>query len=214
MNKILLGHKYVGNFIDAPVRLGMIFRMDAQQFIPAMHFNDAYPAINLGKWTEAGSKGNIRFSETTSVSFSFGASATTGIGESELGIKFKKAKSVAGYVQDAVVERFGYSNILPQLKQIWTDQGYAKFYKEYVLVFEVVTAASGTLVYSEDRNNEVVLRHKLGVAVKKIADLGSGNFEFVSNSKRTLEIIRAVAHKPLFKAFRLRKDWRPEILGT
>jgi hypothetical protein len=214
MNKILLGHKYVGNFIDAPVRLGMIFRMDAQQFIPAMHFNDAYPAINLGKWTEAGSKGNIRFSESTSVSFAFGASATTGIGESEIGIKFKKSKSVAGYVQDAAVERFGYSNILPQLKKLWNAQGYSQYYKEYVLVFEVVTAASGTLIYSEDRNNEVVLRHKLGAAVKKIADLGSGNFEFVSNSKRTLEIIRAVAHKPLFKAFRLRKDWRPEILGT
>ena len=214
MNKILLGHKYVGNFIDAPVRLGMIFRMDAQQFIPAMHFNDAYPDINLGKWTETGSKGNIRFAESTSVSFSFGVSATTGVGESELGIKFKKAKSVAGYVQDAAVERFGYSNILPQLKELWNAQGYSKYYKEYVLVFEIVTAASGTLIYSEDRNNEVVLRHKLGAAVKKIADLGSGNFEFVSNSKRTLEIIRAVAHKPLFKAFRLRKDWRPEILGT
>jgi hypothetical protein len=148
------------------------------------------------------------------VSFTFGASATSKIGETELKISFKKAKSVAGYVEDAVVESFRFVNILPQLKEIWNAQGFTKFYKEYVVVFDIITAASGTLIYSEDKNNEVVLRHKLGAPVKKLADLGSGNFEYVSNSKRTLEIIRPVAHKPLFKAFRLRKDWRPEILGS
>lgn len=214
MNKILLGHKYVANFIDAPVRLGMIFRMDDKQFIPAMHINDAYPDVNLSKLTDSGTKGSIRFSESQSVSIAFGASATSKIGETELKISFKKAKSVAGYVEDAVVESFRFVNILPQLKEIWNAQGFTKFYKEYVVVFDIITAASGTLIYSEDKNNEVVLRHKLGTPVKKLADLGSGNFEYVSNSKRTLEIIRPVAHKPLFKAFRLRKDWRPEILGS
>src|SRR5688572_4571589 len=190
MNKILPGHKYVGNFIDAPVQLGMIFRMDDKQFIPAMHINDAYPDINLAKLTNTGSKGGIRFSESQEVAFSFGASATSKLGESELKISFKKARSVAGYIEDAAVETLRYAGILPQLKEIWNAQGFTKFYKEYVLVFDVVTAGSGTLIYSEDKNNEVVLRHKLGTPVKKLADLGSGSFEYVSNSKRTLEIIR------------------------
>ena len=47
----------------------------------------------------------------------------------------------------------------------------------------------------------------------KIAELASGNFEYVSNTKRTLEIIRTTRHRPLFKAFRLRSNWEPEILG-
>ena len=98
-------------------------------------------------------------------------------------------------------------------KTIWSDRGFVKYLREYFLVFQIVTAASGTFIYSEDRNNEVVLKHTLGEKVTKIADLGTGNFEYVSNTKRTLEIIRPVVHKPLFKAFRFKKSWEPEILG-
>jgi hypothetical protein len=213
MNKILPGHKYVANFLDAPVRLGMIFRMDDDQFIPAMHFNDAFPAIDLKKWTDAGSKGVIRFNQSKEVAVSVGASAETGIGKSEVKITFKKSRSVAGVIQDGEVDTLRYENILPQLKQIWVDRGYSKFWKEYIFLFDVVTAASGTLIYSEESKNEVVLKHTLNESVTKIADLGSGNFEYVSNKKRTFEIIRAVAHKPLFKAFHLKNNWKPEILG-
>jgi hypothetical protein len=213
MNKILAGHQYVANFLDAPVRIGMIFRMDDKQFIPAMHFNDAFPGIDLKKWIDTGTKGIIKFSATKEVALTFGSSATTGIGQSEVKLKFQKAKSAAGAIQDAAIENLRYGNVLPQLKQMWQDQGYVHFRKEYVFVYDVVTAGSGTLVYSEEGKNEVVLKHALGEKVTKIADLGSGNFEYVSNTKRTLEIIRPVAHRPLFKAFTLKANWQPEVLG-
>ena len=128
MNKILGGHKYVANFLDAPIRIGMVFRMDEEQFIPAMHFNDAFPGIDLAKWIEAGTKGMLKFAEAKDVTISFGASAASGIGKSAVKFKFQRSRSV-------------------------------------------------------------------------------------SNTKRTLEIIRPVVHKPLFKAFTFKKDWQPDILG-
>jgi len=213
MNKILLGHKFVANFLDSPVQLGMIYRMDDKQFIPALHFNDSFSDMNLDKWTNSGTKGMIKFSESTNVNISFGGSASTSIGKSEVKIKFIKKHSVAGAIQDAIIRSIRYQPIIEQLKKIWTDNDFINFPKNYIFVFEIVTAASGTLIYSEEANNEVVLKHSLEGPVSKIADLGSGNFEYVSNSKRTLEIIRNVAHKPLFKAFYFRKNWQPEILG-
>lgn len=214
MNKVLQGERYVANFIDAPVRVGSIFRMDHDQFIPALHFNDAYPDIDMAKWTDSGTKGILKFSESKQVTISFGGGATSGIGKTEVKLKFTRSKSVAGAIQDASVSSIRYDNILAQLKQIWSDKGYVNFLEDYIFVFEVVTAASGTLIYSEEANNEVVLKHTLDNAVTKVVDLASGNFEYVSNTKRTLEIIRNVAHKPLFRAFTFRKNWQPRILGA
>lgn len=213
MNKILAGHQYVANFLDAPVSIGMIFRMDDNQFIPALHFNDVFPEVNLSKWTNSGTKGDIRFSAASNVTISFGASATTNVGESAVKFKFHKKKTAAGAIGNAAIDNLRFHNVLEQLKELWTDRGYMKFRKEYILIYEVVTAASATLIYSEESNNEVVLKHKFGAGVTKIADLASGDFEYVSNTKRTLEIIRNIAHKPLFKAFRFTKDWQPEVLG-
>lgn len=213
MNKVLMGHEYVANFLDAPVGIGMIYRMDDDQFIPAIHFNDDFPAVPLPPLIDSGTKGSIKFSESQDVAISFGGSASTGIGKSEVKLTFKKKRSVAGVIDDAAIDSLRYGKILPQLKSIWTARGYIKFLKDYIFVYQVVNAASGTLIYSEDSRNEVILKHTLAEGVTKLADLGSGNFEYVSNTKRTLEIIRNVAHKPLFKAFTFRKNWEPEHLG-
>ena len=213
MNKILLGYKYIANFLDAPVRIGMIYQMDDEQFIPVMHFNDAYPNIDLAKWTDSGTKATIQFTEAKDVDISFGASASSSIGSSEVKLSFKKSKSAAGVIKDAAIDSLRTANVIEDLKKIWTDKGYIKFNKKYLFVFEVVTAASGTLIYSEESKNQVVLKHKFDKAIGKIADLGSGEFEYISNTKRTLEIIRNVAHKPLFKAFYFRSNWQPEIVG-
>lgn len=213
MNMILAGYKYVANFLDEPVRIGMIYQMDDKQFIPAMHFNDAFPNIDLAKWISSGAAASLKFSDQKQVSIVIGGSASTGIGKSEIKFSFKKSRSVAGVLKDAVADSLRTDNVKDNLKQIWIDRGYEKFKKKYIFVFGVVTAASGTLIYSEESKNEVILKHKFDKPISKFADLGSGEFEYVSNTKRTLEIIRETAHKPLFKAFQFRDNWQPEILG-
>lgn len=212
-NKVLAGYKYVANFLDAPVRIGMIYRLDDKQFIPAISFNDVFPEIDLGRWTDTGTPGNIQFTQSKDVSIKFSADVPSQIGKSEVKMNFSKSNTVAGALKDAIVESVRYENILPQLKSIWTDRGFMKYRREYVFVYQIVTAASGTVIYSEESKNEVVLKHKLGEPLGGMAELASGNVEFVKNTKRTIEIIRQVAHKPLFGAFRFLKTWEPEILG-
>jgi len=213
MNKVLTGEQYVANFLDEPIRIGTIFRMDDAQFVIAIQFDQAFPNVPLAPYVDKGSAGTLKFSEQKNVSITFGVSATTPEGESEVTMKFKRARSAAGAFAAARVEAVSYMPILPQLKKLWTDNGLVKYRREYFFVFQTVTAASGTFIYSEDRNNEVVLKHTAGATVSKLADLASGSFEYLSNTKRTLEIIRTTRHRPLFKAFRLRSDWEPEILG-
>ena len=211
MNKVLSGEQYIANFLDEPIRIGTIFRMDDAQFVIALQFDQAFPDIRLAKYIDTGSAGTLKFSEERDVAIGFGASAAAG--PSQVSLKFKRARSAAGAFAGARVEAVSYIPILPQLKKLWTDNGLVNYRREYFFVFQTVTAASGTFIYSEDRNNDVVLKHTSGEKVSKIADLASGNFEYVSNTKRTLEIIRTTRHRPLFEAFRLRSDWEPEILG-
>ena len=213
MNKVLSGEQYIANFLDEPIRIGTIFRMDDAQFVIALQFDQAFPDTRLAKYIDTGSAGTLKFSEQRDVAIAFGASAAASAGTSAVSLKFKRARSAAGAFAGARVEAVSYMPILPELKKLWTDNGLVKYRREYFFVFQTVTAASGTFIYSEDRNNEVVLKHTLGDKVSKIGDLASGHFEYVSNTKRTLEIIRTTRHRPLFKAFRLRSNWEPEILG-
>ena len=205
MNKVLSGEQYIANFLDEPIRIGTIFRMDDAQFVIALQFDQAFPDIKLAKYIGIGSAGTLKFSERRDVAVTLGGP--------EVILKFKRARSAAGAFARARVEALSYLPILPQLKKLWTDNGLVNYRREYFFVFQTVTAASGTFIYSEDKNNEVVLKHAFGETMSKLADLATGNFEYVSNIKRTLEIIRTTRHRPLFKAFRLRSDWEPEILG-
>ena len=213
MNKVLPGHQYIANFLDQPFVLGSIFRMDDEQSIHALDLTDRYPKLKLAALTSKGSRGTLTFASARDVTIGFGAAATTPSGQSEVRLKFKRARSIAGALNKASVASLRYDPLLERLQSLWTDRGFVKHRREYFFVFEIVTAASGTLIYSEESNNEVVLEHTLGEKVTKLADLGTGRFEYVSNSKRTLEIIRTASHKPLFKAFRFRANWEPEILG-
>lgn len=213
MNQVLAGQKFVANFLDSPVRIGMIYQMDDKQFIPVLHFNDQFPNINLNQWISAGSPAQLKFNNTKDVSINVGISLPTSIGNTGVQITFKKKRSVAGVINDGIEEALTFGNIANELKQIWTTRGFDKFNTKYIFVYGVLTAASGTLIYSEESGNEVVLKHKLNIPIGKIADLGSGEFEYVSNKKATLEIIRNTAHKPLFRAFYFRKNWQAEILG-
>lgn len=210
LNKVLPGYKYIANFMDEPVSLGMIYRMDERQFIPALHVNDAFPGIDLSALTNTGSPAVIKFSDAKNVEVTFGA----GSAPAQVSFKFKRARSVVGAMQDASASTVSYVPIKKEIKQIWLDNGFDRFLQDYIFVFAVTTAASGTLLYSVERNNEVVLEQSEGAAVKKIADLASGKFTYISNRKQTLEIIRSVAHKPLFKAFRFDRQWQPQIVGS
>jgi len=116
-------------------------------------------------------------------------------------------------MREAVTEQLRFQNIVKQLKELWIENAYDKFRRHYLFVFNVVYAASGTIIFPEEKNNQVVLRHTPGEEVKSLSALGSGNFEYVINTKRTLEIIRNGAHRPLFKAFYFRQNWQPEIVG-
>lgn len=212
-NEVLVGYKYVANFSDQPLRVGSIFRMDDRESILALDLTADYPDLGIASRTSTGSQGSLKFSAQRDVSITFGGSVTGAPGESAVMLKFKRAKSVAGAFNEVYVDALRYDPLLDRLKAIWTDRGFMKYRREYFLVFEALTAASGTLIYSMEKSNEVVLQHTLGTPVTKVADLGSGKFEYVSNTRQTLEIIRTTAHRPLFRAFRFRSSWKPEILG-
>jgi len=213
MNRILGGHNYVANFLGTPVMPGMICRMDDEQFIPALHFNDHFPNVDLSPFCASGSRGVLKFSESRDVSIATGGSASSDIGPSEIRLSFRRKRSVAGAIRDAVTTSIRFAPIRKRLREIWEAHDFDKYRRQYVFIYEVVTAASSTLIYSQESKNTVVLAQKDGATVTKLADLASGNFEYVSNAKRTLEIIRDTAHKPLFKAIRFRRNWQPEILG-
>jgi hypothetical protein len=213
LSRVLNGQQYVANLLDQPVSIGTVFRVDDDQAVLASHISDFDEKVNVRKYVSTGSKGTLKFSESKDVTVRFGGSATTELGESELSLKFTRARSAAGALGDVFVDSLRYDPLLETFQKIWKARKYDKYLREYYLVFETVTAGSGTLIFSEQKNNEVVLKHKMGSKVTSMADLASGQFEYVSNTKRTLESIRNVAHTPLFKAFRFKSNWEPEVLG-
>jgi hypothetical protein len=212
--KVVPGQSYVVNFDDSPVRIGHIYRMDENEPILALRFNDVFPGLSLAELTETGSQGDLKFTGKGGVDISFGVEGSAGdVGSAQVGFKFTKARTLVGALKDAAKSELAYGNIKTKLRQIWEEQGYDQYLDKYAFVFATVTAASGTLLFSLEKNNSVVLESKLKTPVKSLTALASGKFEYVTNTKRTFESIREVAHRPLFKAFTFNDKWEPQILG-
>jgi hypothetical protein len=185
LSRVLNGEQYVANFLDQPVSIGTVFRVDDGQAIIASHISDFDEGVNLRKYISSGAKGTLKFSESKDMSVRFGRSATTELGDSEVSLKFRRARPAAGALGDVFVDSLRFdpllevlqTRVLPRLRDGHGRLGHADLLRA-----------------EEQRGGPQAQARKQG-------------------DKDRRPGIRNVAHTPLFKAFRFKGNREPEVLG-
>jgi hypothetical protein len=212
--RIFSGIGYFGNLLKAGIRVGDIFQMDDRQFILLANISDLDPALVLdASKLSVGTRSNLSYTRESSVNIKFkGDASAPHLGKGEVELNFTRKNSAFVSLKEAEITAIRMELIRAALKRVWDEKNY-KNNGRHVLVFETVKAESGTVIYSEEKNNKVILKATTDEAITSVAKLGSGEVEYVTNSKATLESISTVSFVPMFKALYIRKNGNYEILG-
>jgi len=212
--RILKGLNLIGNFVERPLRVGDIVLNDDGQHLIWANIEDVVDGFSLKGKTETSNRADLKFTSESGVEVKFGGSANANIAKGEVELKFKSKNSA--FISLKQIERtsvkLGLVN--EELKKYWKVHGFDKLanINKYHFISEVITAQSGTVIFSQDQGNTVVLKGKSDIPLTSLAVIGSGSVEFVINTKATLEIISETQIQPLYSAVRYRKNGNFEVI--
>jgi len=212
--RILNGLGLIGNFVEKPLRVGDIVLNDDGQHLIWANIEDVVDGFSLTGLIEKANKSDLEFTSESGVEVKFGGNADTAIAEGEVEIKFNSKNSA--FVSLRQIERTSIKLGLvdKELKKYWKEHGFDKpaNLNKYHFISDVITAESGTVIFSQESSNKVVLKGKSDIPLTSLSVIGSGSVEFVINTKATLEIISETSIQPLYGAVRYRKNGNFEVI--
>ena len=213
-HRLLANVGFYGNFLMSPVKIGDVFQIDQQEHIKLGNIERLTSGITIEGNTDKSTEANFKFTSGREFEINFGANAEMKLGKGEVQINFKSNNSAFVSLTDATTEVLSVGIIEDKLKEYWNKKGYdqAGNRRKFIIISSIISAASGTVIFSQEKNNKVVLKASTDEEVKSIKAMGSGNFEYVSNSKATLEIISPKSIQPLYRALWIRENGKFDIV--
>lgn len=212
-NRLLAGSGYFGNFLRTPISIGDILQIGNRGHIKKGNI-EKLAGISLKEAVETSTEANFKFTTGKEVLISFGANADLKLGKGEVLLEFKRNNSAFVSLSEARTQVLSVGIIEDALKEFWEKKGYntGASRRSFIIVSSVIECASGTTIFSEEKNNKVVLKASTNEEVKSIKAMGSGKFEYVSNTKATMEMISTKPMQPLYSALWIRANGKFEIV--
>lgn len=210
--KLFKGIDYIGNFLGEPIALGNIYRCDDRSFVLLANVADLISDLSLSEITVTSKKQNITYTKESNISVKIGAEGNTTVGKGEIELNFTRKNSAFVALKDVTVSQLKLQLLEEKLQAVWKKKKY-RTNGHHIVVNQVMDAQSGTVIFSEERNNKVVLKASADEKLTSVVKAGSGNVEFVTNTKATLEIISTQPILPMFKAFFYNRKGEIEVVG-
>jgi len=213
--KVLSKVGLIGNFIERPLKVGDIVLNDDGQHLIWGNIEDVVDGFSLqGKIVES-SKADLKYTTESDIKVTIGGTANATITEGEIELSFNSKNTAFVSLKQIKRSSLKLALIDNKLKEYWKQKGFDKAGNrdKYHFIAEIIDAESGTVIFSQDRGNKVVLKGKNNTPITSVACVGDGKIEFVSNSKSTLEIISETPIQPLYTAVKYRANGNFEIVG-
>lgn len=212
--RVLSGLKLIGNFVERPLKVGDIVLNDDGQHKLWANIEDVVEGFSLEGKLEVSNSANLKFTSESDVDVKFGGTANNLVAEGKVVLEFKSQNSAFISLNQIVRTSVKLGLVNSVLKKYWAEQGFDKLNKlnKYHFISEVITAQSGTVIFSQDKSNTVILKGKNNVPLPSFAAIGSGKVELDFSSKETLQIISEKTIQPLYSAVRYRKNGNFEVV--
>lgn len=213
--KVLSGLDLIANFVERPLRVGDIVLNDDGQHLIWGNIEDVVDGFSLqGKLAES-SKADLKYTSESGVKVSIGGSAGTAVAKGEIEITFNRKNSAFVSLRQITRTSLKLALVSDALDAYWKIKGFHKpsNRNRYHFITETIEAASGTVIFSQEKGNKVVITGKNNTPLGSIATAGEGRVEYVSNARSTLEIISDARIQPLYTAVRFRANGHVEIVG-
>lgn len=213
--KILSGLGLIGNFIERPLKVGDIVLNDDGQHLIWGNIEDVIDGFSLEGKIVVANKADLKYTSESNIDVAIGGIANTTVAQGEIQLKFNSKNSAFISLKQIKHSAVKLALIDTELKDYWERKGFNKLINrhKYHFISDVIEAESGTVIFSQDKGNTVVIKGKNNIPLTSVAVVGSGQVEYVSNSKSTLEIISETPIMPLYTAVRYKLNGNFEIVG-
>lgn len=213
--KVLNGLGLIGNFIERPLRVGDIVLNDDGQHLIWGNIEDIVDGFSLEGKTVESNKADLKYTSESNVNVEIGGKANSTVAEGEIQLKFNSKNSAFISLKQIKSTAVKLALIDSELKEYWKQKGFDKLQNrhKYHFISSVIEAESGTVIFSQDKGNTVVIQGKNNMPLTSIAVVGEGKVEYVSNSKSTIEIISETKIQPLYTALRYKGNGNFEVVG-
>lgn len=213
--RVLSGLGLIGNFIERPLRVGDIVLNDDGQHLIWGNIGDVIDGLSIEDLTVVSNASDLKYTSESSVEILIGGNVGSTVAKGEIELKFNAKNSAFIYFKQIKRSSLKLGLIDVKLKEYWRKKGFDKpsNRNKYHFIAEVIDADSGTMIFSQDKSNKVVLTGKNNTPLTSLEGFGEGRIEFVTNTKSTLEIISQTPIQPLYTAIRYRANGNFEIVG-
>ncbi|MFZ1560394.1 MAG: hypothetical protein WAT37_10745 [Saprospiraceae bacterium] len=213
--KVFSNFKLIGNFIERPLKVGDIVLNDDGQHLIWGNIEDIVDGFSLTGKIEVSNRADLKSTSGKDVAISIGGTANASVAKGEIQLKFNSKNSAFISLKKIKRSSLKLALVDVKLKEYWEQKGLdkPKNRNKYHFIVEVIEAESGTVIFSQEKGNNIVITGKNNTPLTSIAVVGEGKVEYVSNSKSTLEIISETTTQPLYTAVKYKGNGNFEIVG-
>src|SRR5688500_8045638 len=213
--RILHGLRLHGNFIERPLKVGDIVLNDDGQHLIWGNIEDVVDGFSLEGKITVSNKADLKYTSASNIAVIIGGSTGSGVAKGEIQLKFNSKNSAFVSLKQIRRSSLKLALIDEALKVYWKQKGFHKPVNrnKYHFIAEIIDAESGTMIFSQEKANTVVITGKNNTPLTSIASAGEGKVEYVSNAKSTLEIISDMPIQPLYTAVKYKDNGNFEIIG-
>lgn len=213
--RVFSGLNLIGNFVERPIRVGDIVLNDDGQHQIWGNIEDVIDGFKLEGKTVVANKADLKYTSESGIDVSIGGTTNSPIAAGEIQLKFNSKNSAFISLKQIKRTSVKLAMIDTELKAYWEQKGFNKLLhrNKYHFISEVIEAESGTVIFSQDMGNTVLIKGKNNTPLTSIAVVGEGKIEYVNNSKSTLEIISETPIQPLYTALRYKANGDFETVG-
>lgn len=213
--KFISGTGFFANIVNKPFELGMVLYRDDQKFNIWGKLEDLIPGFSLTNKFSSTSNANLNFNTQSSIEVNVGTSASSNPIKGEVQIKFTKMRTGFIVLKNVVTQSLNLGLIENEVKELWAERGFDKAgnRRKYVVITSLLKAETGSIIYSEEKNNTVILKANNNIPLSSLNVVAEANVEYITNTKATLELFSTNPFSPLFSAHRLRANGRFEDIS-
>ncbi|WP_113924806.1 hypothetical protein [Cognataquiflexum aquatile] len=213
--RILRSQKLIGNFLSKPLQIGDIVQNDEGQHLIIGNIVNLIPGFSLQGKIVTSPKFQFKVASESNISVEIGGTATAPIAQGEIQLKFNSKNSAFVVLKNAVRSSVALGLVENELKSYWKSKGYDQpgNRNKFHFINDIIESESGTMIFSEEKSNTVVIKGKNNTPLTSVSVVGEGKVEYVTNTKATLEIISESPIMPLYGAVRIKANGKFDIVG-
>lgn len=196
-----------GNFLRKPIQVGDLYEFDDSSFLLLTHFAEATQSI------QTSAPADLVYTRQSGSDVQINASVNSGAAAGSASLTFNESNSSFISLKNTVTNSIEAMTLKDKVEGHIKTNNLDAHRRKIILITETIVAASGVMMFSSAKNNQVTLSASNHKPIAALSEIGNGNIEVTKTTSDLLQVISNTSFVALFIAHWLKPNGLFEKLG-